>query len=350
MFNNFKNKFSPNVSIDLGTSNVLVSVSDKGIIVNEPSIVAINNKTDEILAIGDEAKKMLGRTPPHISVSKPLECGIISDFEATEKMLKFFLDKLHSDRILSAYRPRVIIGVPIGITGVERKAVEDAVFSAGAKEVFLVEQPIAAALGAQIMINEPSGNLIVDFGGGATEIAVISLEGIVNWRRLEIAGDKLNQNIIQTVKEEFNVLLGETIAEEVKIKIGSAVPQEKDLKMTVRGRDLITGLPKEITLNDTHIRKSLEKSLSLIVDDIKSTLETTPPELVADIYQKGIILSGGGALLKGMDKLIESEIKIPVTVADDPLTCIIRGLSALHEDKKMLDRVTALIDNGPIIK
>ncbi len=350
MFFNLKNKFTSNISIDLGTSNILISLSDKGIVVNEPTIVAINSRTDEILAIGEQAKKMLGRTPEHIKITKPLSGGVISDFEVTEKMLKYFIDKLHSDKILSAYRPKVIIGVPIGITEVERKAVEDAVFGAGAKEVFLVDQPLADALGTQITINEPSGNLIVDLGGGSTEIAVISLEGIVNWKKLDIAGDKLDQNIINFVREEFNVLLGETIAEEVKIKIGTAIPREKELNITVRGRDLITGLPKEIPLNDSQIKNALEKPLGLIIDDIKSTLETTPPELVADIYQKGIILCGGGALLKGIDKLISRAIKIPVTIAEDPLTCVIRGLNFLHEDKKMLKNIVSLTDNSPTIK
>lgn len=350
MFNKLRNRFSHNLSIDLGTSNILLHLGDKGIITNEPSIVAINNKTGQILAIGHEAKKMLGRTPPHIEVAKPLVHGIISDFEVTEKMLKYFFEKLNSDKILSVSRPRVIIGVPIGVTEVERKAVEDAVFSAGSKEVFMVEQPIVAALGSQLMINEPSGNLVVDLGAGTTEIAVISLEGIVNWRKLDIAGDRFNQNIIQAIREDFNVLLGETIAEEVKTKIGSAVPQPKELTMTVSGRDLITGLPREITINDTEVRKALEKSLQLIIDEIKATLETTPPELVADIYKKGIILSGGGALLRGIDKLINRAIEIPVTIADDPLTCVIRGISVLHEDEKMLQNVVSLIDNTPVIK
>lgn len=350
MFDNLKKRFSQNLSIDLGTANVVLGLTDKGIIVNEPSVVAINNKTNQILAIGHEAKKMIGRTPPHIEVTKPLIHGIISDFEVVEKLLKHFVEKLHSDKILSASRPKVIIGVPIGVTEVERKAVEDAVFSSGVKEVFMVEQPIAAALGSQISIEEPSGNLIVDLGAGTTEIAVISLEGIVNWRKLDIAGDRLNQNIIQSVYEEFNVLLGETIAEDVKIKIGSAVPQDKELLMKVSGRDLINGLPREIILNDEQIRKALEKSLALIIDEIKATLETTPPELVADIYKKGITLSGGGALLKGIDKLIKDAIKIPVSIADDPLTCVIRGLNALHEDRRMLDNVVALIDNTPVIK
>jgi len=350
MFKNIKRKFYPNLSLDLGTSNILVHLSPKGIIANEPSIVAIHKKTDQILAIGHEAKKMLGRTPPHISVVKPLVNGIISDFEVAEKMVKFFIEKLHTDAFLPLYRPRVIIGVPIGVTEVERKAVEDAIFSAGAKEVNLVELPIAAALGSQVMIGEARGNLIVDIGGGTTEIAVISLEGIVNWKKLEIAGNKFNQDIIQSVREEFNVLLGENIAEEVKIKIGSAVPLDKELKMVVSGRDLITGLPKEIVLTDAQIRQALSKSLRLIIDEIKSILETTPPELVADIYKKGIIISGGGALLRGIDKLISQAIQIPVVVTEDPLTCVIRGLSLLYEDEKMLKNVVSLIDNTPLIK
>ncbi len=350
MFSGLKKRLAHNLSIDLGTSNILIYVPDRGIIIDEPSIVAVNNRTEQVLAIGHDAKKMIGRTPAHLRVARPLAHGIISDFEVTEKMLKYFLDKLQSDKMMTVSRPRVVIGVPIGITEVERKAVEDAVFSAGAKEVYMVEQPIAAALGSQIMIGEPSGNLIVDLGAGTTEIAVISLEGIVNWRKLDVAGDLFNQKIIQMVRDEFNVLLGETIAEEVKIKIGSAIPQEKDIKMTVRGRDLTTGLPREITLNDTNIRGALEKPLNLIIDEIKAALETTPPELVADIYQKGIIMSGGGALLRGVGKLISNRIKIPVIIADDPLTCMIRGLGSLYENEKMLKNVVALIDRGPVIK
>ncbi|MCD4706095.1 rod shape-determining protein [bacterium] len=350
MFSNLKKKFTPNLSIDLGTSNVLVHLADKGIIMNEPTVVAINNRTDQILEIGHEAKKMLGRTPPHISVIKPLINGIISDFEVTEKMLKYFIDKLHSDRILSIARPKVIIGVPINITEVEKKAVEDAVLSAGAKDVYLIEQPIAAALGAQININNPSGNLIVDFGGGKTEIAVISLGGIVNSKKTDIAGDKFNQNIIKAIHEEFNILLGQTLAEEVKINIGSAILLKKEITIAVSGRDLTTGLPREIILNDSQVRKALEKSLDLIIDDIKSTIETTPPELISDIYKKGIMICGGGALLKGIDELISKKIKIPVTIVDDPLTCVIRGLALLHEDEKMLKNTVALLENAPLIK
>ncbi|MEA2088283.1 MAG: rod shape-determining protein [Patescibacteria group bacterium] len=350
MFSNLKKKFTPNLSIDLGTSNVIVHLSDKGIIINEPTVVAINNRTDQILEIGHEAKKMLGRTPPHISVIKPLINGIISDFEVTEKMLKYFIDKLHSDRILSIARPKVIIGVPINITEVEKKAVEDAVLSAGAKDVYLIEQPIAAALGSQININNPSGNLIVDLGGGKTEIAVISLGGIVNSKKTEIAGDKFNQNIIEAIHEEFNILLGQTLAEEVKINIGSAVLLKKEITMSVSGRDLTTGLPREIVLNDSQVRKALEKSLDLIIDDIKNTIETTPPELISDIYKKGIIVCGGGALLKGIDELISQKVKIPVTIVDDPLTCVIRGLAILHEDEKMLKNTVALLENASLIK
>lgn len=350
MFSGLRKRLSHNLSIDLGTSNVLIYVPDKGIIIDEPSIVAVNNRTEQVLAIGHDAKRMIGRTPAHLRVAKPLSHGIISDFEVTEKMLKYFLDKLQNDKIMTVSRPRVIIGVPIGITEVERKAVEDAVFSAGAKEVYMVEQPIAAALGSQIMIGEPSGNLVVDLGAGTTEIAVISLEGIVNWRKLDIAGDSFNQNIIQMVRDEFNVLLGETIAEDVKNKIGSAIPQEKEIRVSVRGRDLTTGLPREVSLSDSDVRSALERPLNLIIGEIKATLETTPPELVADIYKKGIIVSGGGALLRGIDKLISSQVKIPVIIADDPLTCIIRGLGSLYENEKMLKNVVALIDRGPVIK
>lgn len=347
---NFKKKFSQNISIDLGTSNILLHTGEKGIIVNEASVVAINNKTDQIISVGHEAKKMIGRIPPYINVIKPLVHGIVSDFEVTEKMLKYFIERIQNNHLLNISRPRVIIGIPIGITEVEKKAVEDAVMSAGVKEVFLIELPIAAALGAGLRIGEASGNLIVDIGGGITEIAVIALEGVVNWKKLDIAGNKFDHDIIQAVRDEFNVLLGENIAEDVKIKIGSAIPLEKELRMNVRGRDLVSGLPKEIILNNTQIKNALNRSLTIITDNIKSILEITPPELVADIYQKGIIVCGGGALLKGLEKFIKSSIKIPVIIAEDPLTCSIRGASVLFEDEKMLKNIISFVNNGPIIK
>lgn len=345
MLNKFLGKFSKSLGIDLGTANTLVYVSGRGIVINEPSIVAVNNRTDKIIAIGEQAKKMFGRTPPHIIVTRPLIGGIISDFEATEKMLHFFIDKVHQEGFTLLPRPRVVIGVPLGITEVERKAVEDSAVSAGAREVYLVDEAMAAALGARLPINEAIGNLVVDLGGGTTEIAVISLEGIVTYRTLQIAGDKLNRDIIQYAEEEFNILLGETMAEEAKIKIGSALPTKNKAEMTIRGRDLITGLPKEITVSEDQIREAIMKSLKIIAEEIKSTIEITPPELVADIYQRGIILCGGGAMLRGLDYFISEAVKIPVYVADDPLTCVVRGTGIILEDKSLLDSLMSINRN-----
>jgi rod shape-determining protein MreB len=345
MFNKFLGKFSKNLGIDLGTANTLVYVSGRGIVINEPSIVAVNNRTDKIIAIGEQAKKMFGRTPPHIVVIRPLIGGIISDFEATEKMLHFFINKVHQEGFTLLPRPRVVIGVPLGITEVERKAVEDSAISAGAREVYLVDEAMAAALGARLTVNEPIGNLIVDLGGGATEIAVISLEGIVTYRTLQVAGDKLNRDIIQYAEEEFNILLGETMAEEAKIKIGSALSTKNKLEMTIRGRDLVTGLPKEIIVNEDQIREAIMKSLKIITEEIKSTIEITPPELVADIYERGVVLCGGGAMLRGLDHLISEVIKIPVYIADDPLTCVVRGTGIILEDKSLLDNLMSINRN-----
>ncbi|MFH0819839.1 MAG: rod shape-determining protein [bacterium] len=345
MLNKFLGKFSKSLGIDLGTANTLVYVSGRGIVINEPSIVAVNNRTDKIIAIGEQAKKMFGRTPPHIIVTRPLIGGIISDFEATEKMLHFFIDKVHQEGFTLLPRPRVVIGVPLGITEVERKAVEDSAVSAGAREVYLVDEAMAAALGARLPINEAIGNLVVDLGGGTTEIAVISLEGIVTYRTLQVAGDKLNRDIIQYAEEEFNILLGETMAEDAKIKIGSALPTKNKAEMTIRGRDLITGLPKEITVSEDQIREAIMKSLKIIAEEIKSTIEITPPELVADIYQRGIILCGGGAMLRGLDYFISEAVKIPVYVADDPLTCVVRGTGIILEDKSLLDNLMSINRN-----
>lgn len=339
MLNKFLGKFSKNLGIDLGTANTLVYVSGRGIVINEPSIVAINNRTDKILAIGDAAKKMFGRTPPHIAVTRPLVNGIISDFEVTEKMLRFFIEKVHQEGFTLLPRPRVVIGVPLGITEVERKAVEDSAVSAGAREVYLVDEAMAAALGARLPVDEAIGNLIVDLGGGTTEIAVISLEGIVTYKTLQTAGDKLNRDIINYAQEKFNILLGETMAEEAKIKIGSALPTKNKTEMTIRGRDLISGLPKEIIITEEQIREAIMRSLKIIAEEIKSTIEITPPELVADIYQRGVILCGGGALLKNLDRFISEVVKIPVYVADDPLTCVVRGAGIILEDKTLLENL-----------
>ncbi|MFH1232448.1 MAG: rod shape-determining protein [Patescibacteria group bacterium] len=339
MFNKFFGKFSKDLGIDLGTTNTLVYTPEKGIIINEPSVVAINMRTDEILAVGTEAKKMLGKTPSHIQVIKPLVDGVISDFEVTEKMLKYFIDKVHSEYFTLIPRPRVVIGIPLDITEVEKKAVEDAAKSAGAREVFLIEQSMAAAIGTRFEVTNPTATMIVDIGGGTTEIAVISLGGVVTWKTLRLAGNALDNDIIQYVREEFNILIGEQVAENVKIRIGSVAPLKETLTMALRGRDLINGLPKEVIITDTHIREAMSKITNQIIENIKITLETTPPELVADIYEHGIVLTGGGALLRNLDKEIAQATKIPVRIADDPLTCVARGTGFLLTDQELLKKI-----------
>jgi len=339
VLNKFFGKFSKDLGIDLGTANTLVYTPDKGIVINEPSVVAVNMRTEEILAVGEEAKRMVGKTPSHIQVIKPLVDGVISDFEVTEKMLKYFIDKAHTEQFTLVPRPKVVIGIPLDITEVEKKAVEDATKSAGAREVHLVEEPMAAAVGARLPVTEANATMIVDIGGGTTEIAVISLGGAVNWKNLRLAGNFLNHDIVQYLREEFNLLIGEQLAEEIKIRIGSASPLRESLEMTVRGRDLMNGLPKEMRLSDSQVREAISRSIHQIIDNIKLILETTPPELVADIYEYGIILTGGGALLRNLDKEIASATKIPVRVADDPLTCVVRGTGILISDPSLLERV-----------
>lgn len=339
MLNSLFGRFSKDLGIDLGTSSTRVFVRDKGIVINEPSVVAINTRTNQILAVGKEAKEMVGKTPSYIVTTKPLVKGIISDFEVTEKMLRYFIDKVHRDGFTVVPRPRIVIGVPLEITEVERKAVEDAALSAGAREVFLVENPMAAAIGARMPIEEAIGNMIVDIGGGKTEIAVISLRGVVTWKSLPIAGDEMNKNIVQYARDTFNLLLGEHAAETIKASIGSAAELESPLEVEMRGRDLLTGLPKEIIVNDTQVREAIHRSVRSIVDNIKATLEQTPPELVADIYERGIVLSGGGALLKELDHVISKAAEIPVRIADDPLTCVVRGAGMLLESPELLKTI-----------
>ncbi|MDD5341500.1 MAG: rod shape-determining protein [Patescibacteria group bacterium] len=339
IFDRLLGRFTKDIGIDLGTANTLVYVKDRGIIINEPSVVAINQKTGQIMAVGNEAKKMIGKTPGHIAAIKPLSEGVISDFEVTEKMLKYFIEKVNEGKFNLFARPRVVIGVPLDVTEVEKKAVEDAAYSAGARDVYLVEEPMAAAIGCRLPIKEAIGNMIVDIGGGTSEIAVISLSGVVTWKSIKIAGEEMNKNIIQYARSKFNLLLGEKVAEEIKIKIGSATEQEEILEAEMRGRDLVTGLPREIIVNDTQIREALSKSVRTIIDNIRATLETTPPELVADIYQRGIVLSGGGALLKGLDKAISRIMQIPVYVAEDPLTAVVRGTGYLIDDADLLKTI-----------
>jgi rod shape-determining protein MreB len=339
MLNGIFGKFSKDLGIDLGTSSTRVYVKDKGIVINEPSVVALNTRTNQILAVGKEAKEMVGKAPSYILTSKPLVKGIISDFEVTEKMLRYFIEKVHHDGFTLVPRPRIVIGVPLEITEVERKAVEDAALSAGAREVFLVESPMAAAVGARLPIEEAIGNMIVDIGGGKTEIAVISLRGVVTWKSIAIAGEEMNKNIVQYARDTFNLLLGERAAENIKVSIGSAAELETPLEFEMRGRDLLTGLPKEIVITDAQIREAIQRSVRVIVDNIKATLEQTPPELVADIYERGIVLSGGGALLKELDKVISKAAEIPVRIADDPLTCVVRGNGILLESPELLKTI-----------
>lgn len=339
MFNRILGKFSKDVGIDLGTKNTLVYTQDKGIIINEPSVVAVNKRTDEILAVGDEANIMVGKTPSHIQAIKPLVDGVISDFEVTEKMLKYFINKVHSESFTLIPRPRVVIGIPLDITEVEKKAVEDAAKSAGARQVYLIEESMAAAIGARLPVAEATATMIVDIGGGTTEISVISLGGVVTYKTLRLAGNELDNNIIQFIREEFNILIGEQVAENIKVRIGSATELKEPVEMEVRGRDLINGLPRAVVVTDTQIRDALSKTINIIIENIKTTLEKTPPELVSDIYEQGIVLTGGGALLRGLDKEIAQATKIPVRVAEDPLTCVVRGTGILLSDPELLIKV-----------
>ena len=332
-------RFSNDIGIDLGTANTLVYVKGKGILIREPSVVAINKRTKEILAVGEEAKRMVGRTPSHIVAIRPLVDGVISDFEITEQMLKYFLDKVHRERFSLIPRPRVVIGIPHSVTEVERRAVEEGAINAGAREVYLIEEPIAAAIGARLPIQDASGSMIVDIGGGTTEVAVIALGGVVASRSLRIAGDEMNEDIIQYARDKYNLLLGERTAEEIKIKIGSAIELKDKLEAPMRGRDLVSGLPKEIIIDDVQVREAIKKSVNAILESVRVTMEETPPELLADIMDKGIILSGGGALLRGLDRRISAETQTLVHIADDPLTCVVRGTGIVLEDLDLLSSV-----------
>lgn len=339
MFGSILGYLSKDLGIDLGTANTLIYSKDQGVVINEPSVVAINTRNGHILAVGHEARAMLGKAPPSIQVTRPLQRGIIADFEVTEKMLRYFFEKLHRESTAFIPRPRVIIGVPLDVTEVERKAVGDAVLSAGAREVHLVEEPMAAAIGAGMPITDPVGNLIVDIGGGTTEIAVISLGGVVTAKSIAIAGDELNRNIIQYAREVFNLLLGEKVAEEIKMDVGSATEVPERLETSMRGRDLLSGLPREITVSDEQIREAMSRSIRSIVEHVKSILEITPPELVADIYRRGIVISGGGSLLRGMDRAISQGTGLPVRITDEPLQTMVRGTGLLLQDKVLLHDV-----------
>ncbi len=326
--------FSTDVGIDLGTANTLVYVRGKGIVVNEPSVVAVNQKTGQVVAVGASAKQMLGRTPGHLVAVRPLVDGVVSDFEATEEMLAYFINRAQDGR-KRLLGPRAVIGVPSGITNVEIRAVRDAAINAGAREVHIVEEPVAAALGARMPIREAIGNMIVDIGGGNSDIAVLSLGGIVRSKNLRIAGDKLNQDIISYVRSEFKVLIGEKTAEEVKMAIGAVIEGDGPLEALVRGRDLVSGLPREVVLSDSDIREAISQSIDTLIDAIREVLETTPPEILGDIMKHGIVLSGGGALIKGLDSLLGEWLKVPVLVADDPLTAVARGTGVILENMEL---------------
>lgn len=339
MLNKLFGLWSKDIGIDLGTANTLVYVRGKGIVINEPSIVAINQKTGKILAIGNEARKMVGRTPGYIVVSRPLVSGVVSDFEVTEQMLKYFIDKVHQESFSIIPRPRVVIGIPSGVTEVEKKAVEDATYSAGAREVYLIEEPMAAAMGARLPIQEAVANVIVDIGGGTTEVAVISMGGMIASKSLRIAGDKLNEDIIRFLREDKNMLIGDATAEHVKITLGSAHPLDEELEGKVRGRDLVSGLPKEISISSEEIRDALSRSTKNIILAVKTTIEETPPELTADLINRHIFLAGGGALLRGLDEAIAEETKLFVKIVEDPLTAVARGCGFVLEGVEQLKSI-----------
>ena len=334
----FKGK---DIGIDLGTANILVMLKGKGIILNEPSVVAIDRQTNEILATGHEAKEMLGRTPESIKAVRPLKDGVIADFTATQLLLKNIVSKVCQR--YNAGRPRVVVGVPSGITEVEERAVEESVLRAGAKEVFLIEEPMAAAIGANLEVAEPSGNIIVDIGGGTTEVAVISLGGIVVSNSLRTAGDELDEDIVSYVKREMGLAIGETTAEEVKKEIGCATPLVTELSMQIKGRDLATGLPRDAIITSSQVEEAIRESIYEIVEVVKLTLEKTPPELASDIVEKGIVLAGGGALIKNLDKLISTATGMPVYIAENPLECVVRGTGKTLED---LERLKEILTNS----
>jgi len=330
--------FSNDLAIDLGTANTLVFAKGKGIVVCEPSIVAVNQKTGKVEAVGKEAKEMLGRTPGNIVAIKPMKDGVIADFEHTEKMLDYFIKKAHN-RSLGVH-PRIVIGVPSEITQVEKRAVKDSAFRAKATEVYLVEEAMAAAIGAGLPITEPTGNMIIDIGGGTTDVAVISMAGIVYSRTVRVAGNEMDDAIIQYIKRKHNLLIGERTAEEIKIKIGSAYPLDEELSLEIKGRDLVEGIPKTILITDSEIRESLAETVNAIVDAARVALEQTPPELSADIVDRGIVLTGGGALLKNLDKKLREETGLPVSMADDPLSSVVLGTGRMLTDFTLLRKVS----------
>lgn len=338
--------FSLDIGIDLGTANTLVNVRGKGIVINEPSWVAINKKTREPLAIGAEAREMVGRTPANVIAIRPLRDGVISEFEITQAMLEYFIGKAHEQSIVPVPRPRLVIGIPSGVTEVEKRAVYDAGMSAGAREVYLIEEPIAAALGAGLPISEIRGSMILDIGGGTSEVAVLSMGGVVVARSLRVAGDEMDQDIVQYIRNKYNLLIGERMAEQVKIAIGSAyhLPQEKT--MTVRGRNLVTGLPEAVEVSSVEIREAISGSVQTILDTIRDAMDEVPPEIVADLMETGICMTGGGAMLQLLDKRLSDELRIRAWIADDPMSCVARGAGIILEDLDHLSRFLVGLERG----
>lgn len=343
-FKKYKNVLSNDIGIDLGTANTLVYLRGRGVVLSEPSVVALNQKTGRVVAVGDQAKKMLGRTPGHITAVRPLVDGVISDFEITEEMLAYLINKAQKDN-KKLLGPRVVIGVPSGITNVESRAVRDAARNAGAREVHIVEEPMAAAIGIRLPIQEALGNMVIDIGGGTSDIVVIALNGIVRSKNVRIAGDKLNQDIISYIRSEFKILIGEKTAEDLKIAVGAVLEESEPLEATVRGRDLVTGLPREVIITDSDIREAISQSVSHIIDATKEVLETTPPEVLSDVMQSGVYLVGGGALIKGMPELLHDLLKLPVHVSDDPLTAVVRGTGIILENMSQFKETLITTDD-----
>ena len=337
MFARFFGMLSNDLGIDLGTANTLVNVKDHGIVLREPSVVAVKAGTNEVMAVGDDAKRMLGRTPGNIVAIRPLKDGVIADFEVTEAMLRHFIRKVNQKR---RARPRVVIAIPSGITEVERRAVKESAEQAGAREVFLMEEPMAAAIGVGLPVQEASGNMIVDIGGGTTEVALISLAGIVHSRSVRTAGDELDESIVQYMKRAYNLMIGERTAEEIKIRIGSASALLKEVSMEVKGRDLVSGLPKTLTITSQEVREAMAEPLTTIVEAVRTTLERCPPELAGDLVDRGLVLAGGGALLRGLDKRLREETGLPVHVAEDPLSAVAEGTGKVLSEIAFLNRVT----------
>jgi rod shape-determining protein MreB and related proteins len=338
VFNFFWDLFSNDLAIDLGTANTLVHVKGQGIVLREPSVVAINSNTNEVLAVGEEAKQMLGRAPGSIIAIRPMKDGVIAHFEVTEMMIRSFIQKVHNNR-KTLVRPRVVIAVPSGITQVEKRAVRDSAESAGAREVFLIEEPMAAAIGVDLPVQEPTGNMIIDIGGGTTEVAIISMSGIVYSKSVRIAGDEMDEAIVNYFKKKYNLLIGERTAEEVKIQIGSAYPLKKRMTMEVKGRDLVAGIPKTLLISDEEVREALTETFGTIVEAVKIALERTPPELAADIVDKGVVVAGGGSLIKGLDILLKEATGLPITLAVDPLSAVALGAGKVLGDPKLLKKV-----------